>query len=374
MRVCFYIYSLASGGAERVTATLASYWGRKGWDVTIITLAGQDRDFYHVDDGVSRRALCLETRSTMPWQGVVNNVRRLWALRRVLRETQPDVAVAMMSTANVTLALAGLGKPVATVGSERTYPPAAPLGRVWETLRRRCYPRLSALVAQTTEGADWVKVNAPAPRVCVIPNPVQYPVASHEPRLTPSVVKAKTNCRYVLLSVGRLSHEKAFDRLIDAFARISDGYPDWALVVLGEGQERTALEARVVSEGLHQRIRFPGAVGNIGEWFEAADAYALTSRVEGFPNTLLEAMAYGVPSVAVDCMTGPREILRHEIDGLLVPQDDPEALVTALQRLLGDPALRARLSKQAVEVRGRYAVARIAEQWEQLFDSLLSSR
>ena len=117
----------------------------------------------------------------------------------------------------------------------------------------------------------------------------------------------------------------------------------------------------------------PGKTGNIGAWYEIADAYVLTSRYEGFGNTLVEALAYGVPAVSVDCETGPREILRHEVDGLLVPQDDPDALVSALDRLMRDDDLRASFSIRAREAVERFSVKRIAGLWEVLFEDLLAN-
>lgn len=365
-----FIHSLSGGGAERVTATLANHWAQQGWLVTIVTAAGVERDFYELDERVERIALECDATSANTWQALGNNFRRIRALRRILKEHRPDAAVAMMTTANAVLAWASLGLPVVTVGSERTYPPAMPLGRAWSMVRRWSYPHLSALVAQTRQSAAWLQGNAPAPRIAVIPNPVRFPLPAHEPRLSPTVAREGTGCSRLLMAVGRLGEEKRFDRLLDAFASVSQAHPDWMLVILGEGRQRASLEDQITSLGLGERVRLPGAVGNVGEWYEAADIYSLTSRFEGFPNTLIEALAHGLPAVAVDCETGPREILRHEVDGLLVPQDDQKGLVEALDRIMGDPELRARLAERAVEAQGRFAVSSVAVRWEQLFNSL----
>jgi len=370
MRLLFYIHSLSAGGAERVTATLANYWAGQDWSVTVVTVTGRERDFYALDERIKRIVLKLDAESATPRQAIINNWRRVRALRRVLQLEKPDVAVAMMATANVVLALAGWGLPVKTIGSERIHPPTFPLGRAWEVMRRLSYPRLNALVAQTRQSAEWLKLNAPAPHIEVIANPLHYPLSFQEPRVTPADVLEETGCARLLLAVGRLDQQKGFDRLLSAFASLQAN-SDWALVILGEGRQRKSLEDQASALGIEHRVRFPGAVGNVGEWYEAADIYVMTSRFEGFPNTLVEALAYGVPAVAVDCETGPREILRHKVDGLLVPQDDPTALEKALDRLMRDPELRARFAARAVEARERFAVARIAEQWEALFTKLL---
>ncbi len=367
MKLLLFIYSLSSGGAERVTATLANHWAAKGWAVTVVTVASTDRDFYALAPQVRRVELNLAVHSRHLGQAVVNNLRRVFALHRILRQEKPSVAVAMMATANVMLAIAGHLSGVPTIGSERTNPVMLPLGRFWELARRWTYPLLGCLVAQTRESAAWLQEHAPVSHIAVIPNPVLYPMIPQPPHFLPATVIAPLRGRRLLLAVGRLEEEKGLDRLLIAFSAISERHADWSLVILGQGSLRQALMEQAAELSIQDRFAMPGTVGNIGEWFEVADLYVLTSRFEGFPNTLLEALAHGLPSVAVDCETGPREIVRHEVDGLLVPQDQPEALMAALDRMMSDPALRARFSERAIEARERFSVERVAGQWEELF-------
>ena len=119
--------------------------------------------------------------------------------------------------------------------------------------------------------------------------------------------------------------------------------------------------------GLAERVLLPGRAGNVGDWYAASSLYVMSSRFEGFPNTLAEAMACGLPAVSFDCDTGPRDIIRHEVDGLLVPAGDAAALEAALRRLMADPALRGRFAARASEVRERFSLASVSARWEQLF-------
>jgi glycosyltransferase involved in cell wall biosynthesis len=192
-----------------------------------------------------------------------------------------------------------------------------------------------------------------------MPNPILYPIPEGIPAPNPTNLKAKLGGGNYLLAVGRLAKEKGFDRLLAAFARVHARHPDWRLVILGEGPLRAELEQKSDELGLSEAVALPGTVGNIGDWYEACDAYVMTSLFEGFGNTLAEALVYGLPAVAVDCETGPREILRHEVDGLLVPQDNQDALVDALDLMIGSKELRA-----------RFAVGLIAGHWEGLFRSV----
>ena len=370
MKVLFLISSLGCGGAERVTACLSNHWAGKGWDVTIMTLAGCDRDFYALEPSVRRSALGLSRDSRHMLSGALNNMRRLVRLRREIRERRPDVAIGMMTGANCLLALACAGLGLTVLGSERIHPPLFPLSPVWQRVRRLTYPHLDGIVAQTAQSACWLRENAGARSVTVIANPLEYPLQSHEPRVDPKDILGGGPGRKVLLAVGRLEAQKGFDRLLEAFARLAPRVPDWRLVILGEGGLRAELHRQAATLGIAERACFPGRVGNIADWYMAADLYVLTSRYEGFPNTLLEAMAHGLPVVAVDCETGPRDVIRPGVDGLLVPQGDQTGLTAALERLMSDESLRRRLGREARSVRERFATARIARLWEDFMKSV----
>ncbi len=368
MSLLIFIHSLSSGGAERVTTNLANYWAAKGWSITVVTLAPQSLDFYELHPAVIRIALNQTGDSAHSLVGAWNNLHRAWALRRVLRAVRPDIALSMMSTANVLLALAAWGLPVCAIGSEHIHPPQIPLGCVWERLRRYAYGHLAAVTALTIESAAWLKAHTRVRRVPVIANAAPWPLPVQSPRLEPASVGIAGRQR--LLAVGRLSLQKGFDRLIAAFAPLAGRYPHWELVILGEGPLRPALQAQVDAANLAQRVFLPGRAGNIGQWYESAALYVMSSRFEGFPNTLAEALAYGLPAVSFDCDTGPRDIIRHEVGGLLVAAGDVAGLTAALERLMGDAALRQRFAERAVEARERFSMERIAGLWEALFAEL----
>lgn len=371
MRLCLIISSLASGGAERVATTLANHWVQKGWYITVITLASRATDFYALDPAVRRIALNCIGQSRTRAEGLLNNLGRLRLVRRALQAEKPDIALGFMPSINIITGLACLGTGITAVGSEHTHPPMQPLEQPWRSLRRALYPRLAAVSALTQTSADWVRQHTGARRVPMIPNPIPYPLPSGEPRIDPKTILRGLVGEYTLLAVGRLTFEKGFDRLLDAFAALRKRHPQWHLVILGDGPLRDALCNQRARLGLESSVALPGVVGNVGDWYAAADTYVMTSHFEGFGNTLAEALSYGVPAVAVDCETGPREILRHGVDGLLVPQDDSHALIQALDRVMGDPELRARFAKRAVEARERFAVGRVAAKWESLFEEIM---
>jgi glycosyltransferase involved in cell wall biosynthesis len=243
------------------------------------------------------------------------------------------------------------------------------LGFFWETLRKHTYGLLNAVIALASEGETWIKSNTNAQRVSVIPNAVTWPLSGQEPRISPSAL-----CQFkkkLLLAVGRLEAQKGFDWLIEAFANLADEHPDWDLVILGEGSLRPMLEETVRMSDLEHRIFLPGRAGNMAEWYESADLYVMSSRFEGFPNTLIEAMAHGLAAVSFDCDTGPRDIIRHELDGLLVSKGDVTELTAALDRLMRDTLTRQRFAERAVEVRERFSMEKVAGMWVKLFEEIL---
>ena len=242
------------------------------------------------------------------------------------------------------------------------------MDRAWGTARRLVYGRLDAVVALTDECSRWIATHTSARSVPVIPNAVTFPLPCGAPWIVPNRVIAPW--RRVLLAVGRLDPVKNLEGLLAVFARLANRHPGWDLVILGEGPERSALQVASVALGLEGRVLMPGIAGNIAHWHARCDLYVLSSHSEGFPNALAEALCHGMPVVSVDCDTGPRDIIRHGIDGLLVAPGDPAALERALDSLMGNSAFRQQFAAQAADARQRFSIERIAGMWETLFSQL----
>lgn len=372
MKLLFFIHSLDGGGAERVTANLANYWADNGWNIIIVTLAPLSLSSYPLNSTVEHISLGLAGDSQNQLLGLFQNVRRIWALRRVLRQRRPQIALSMMTTANVVLALSACGTGVRSVGSERIHPPQNPLGWAWERLRRSFYGRLDAMTALTSESARWLERETSASLVTVIPNAVTWPLPVSEPEVDPMSVCYPS--REVLLAVGRLEPQKGFEQLLSAFAAVAQKHLNWDLVILGEGTLRRKLEAQIRRDGLERRVWLPGRAGNMKAWYDHADLYVLSSRFEGFPNSLSEAMSHGLAAISFDCDTGPRDIIRHGIDGLLVPPGDVPGLISALDRLMGDAEMRERFASRAAEILERFSMRRISGIWQQLFERLVNDK
>ncbi|MDH2054438.1 glycosyltransferase family 4 protein [Achromobacter marplatensis] len=369
LRVLLFIHSLHGGGAERVAADLSAHWAQMGREVMVVTQASADGDVYALHPNVRREVLHTAGEGG-GLRGIWSNVQRVRALRRVIKAFRPDIVLGMMTTASVLSVLASSGLGCRVIATEHTHPPSQTLSGLWLRLRRLTYPRAARVVALTRGTAEWIEQHVPGSRLAVIPNPVHWPLPRAEPLLTP----VSGDGRKRLLAVGRLHADKGFDLLIQAFATLAPSHPDWDLVILGEGDERAALEAQVGKAGLASRISMPGRAGNVGDWYDSADLYVLTSRFEGLSNTLLESMASGLAAVSFDCDTGPREIVREGIDGVLVrPNGDVPALCKALADVMGNDAARQRMAQAATDVRDRFSATRVLQQWQELFDGVRGS-
>lgn len=352
-RVAVVIHHLGLGGAERVVALLTERWARAGRDVTVVTLASPRGDVNALAPEVHRVSLDVAADSRSALEGAVRGLGRVRALRAALAAARPDVAVSFMPETSVLTLLAAAGRGLPVVVCERSEPRRAPLARGWRTLRRVAYRGASALVVQTEAAAAWAR--GLCPRVEVVPNYVEPPPRTARALDGPGPKR--------LYAVGRLHAAKGFDLLLEAFARVAGERPDWSLVVLGEGGERSRLEALARRLGVEGRVALPGRVDRPIDHLVDGQAFVLSSRYEGFPNALLEAMSAGLPVVAFACPNGPAEAIAHGRDGLLVPPEDVAALAAALARVMDSPEERARLGGQAREIVVRYGPERILPRW-----------
>jgi glycosyltransferase involved in cell wall biosynthesis len=353
--------SMESGGAERVAASLANAWTMRGEEVTLMaTFSGRGSSAYKLHDSVN--LVYLADMVSGRRKSLLNQIGRLSALRRFISAAGPDVIVSFLSNVNVAgvLASALLGTPI--VVCERVDPFAMPAAALLRLARRCTYPFADAVMVQTQSVASKLVASGWVLRhLAIIPNPIPTQVCEVQRTLSAD----GSRC---LLGVGRLEEQKQFSLLIRVFASLHHRYPNWKLRIVGEGRLRTDLEAQIAQLGLRERVSLPGRTAAIERELAVADAFVLTSKYEGFPNSLLEAMAAGLPCVAFDCPSGPREISMNGEVAILVPQDDELALADELQRLLSNPYLRNELGDRArASVLGRFAIEIVLAQWDRLF-------
>ena len=226
-------------------------------------------------------------------------------------------------------------------------------------------PRADVVALLTPSIAEWLRgqLGAVAPEIVVMPNPLPQGFA---PR---SLLDSRT-----IVAAGRLVMEKQFTKLVEAFADVADQLPGWRLRILGQGHQRPHLVRETRKRGLWDRVELPGSTTDMPSEWGRASICALTSRAEGFPLGLQEAMAAGVPCVTFDCASGPREIVRHEVNGLLVAPESIAGMSAALLRLGTDDDLRHRLGAGALESAAEWDADVLAGRWVEIFEAAIARR
>jgi GalNAc-alpha-(1->4)-GalNAc-alpha-(1->3)-diNAcBac-PP-undecaprenol alpha-1,4-N-acetyl-D-galactosaminyltransferase len=334
----------------------------RGHDVSIITFFPATADFYEVPQGADRIALGINQNSPTAFHGVYNNVKRLRILRRTIESTAPDVVISHIHRTNVItlLALRRLSVPIIVV--EHNEPGMSTVRRGWDRLRRVTYPGAQKLVS-VSHGVDNHFTWLPASKRAVIHNPITMDGCY---RAEKGLSNDLSYGARLITAMGRLTAQKGFDLLLSAFSLIAHKYPDWKLIVIGDGELRLGLETLRDDLSLAGRVDFVGLLSEPMRLLKSSQLFVMASRFEGFPYAALEAMACGLPVIYTDCPSGPREIISHGVDGVLVPNGDVNALATAMDRLLSDKNERRRLGERATEVVDRFGLERIIDQWEDL--------
>ena len=353
------------GGAQRVVSILCDHWSQNGYKVTLIsTYTGEKANHYQVHDNVSLKYL-----SDSPYfnqNKIANLIWKLFQLRKILKNLNPDQVISFLTRVNVASALSLLGIKSSLTICERTWTPFATLNKKLFWFYRILFKKVDRVIVQTDKSKYWLRENFPNIKVQVIANPTIYPIPyQNEKSIKPDNLLSQS--RKIILASGRLHKFKQFDLLINTFSSLEGDFPDWDLVILGDGEERKDLSSLLISLGLKNRIFLPGSVGNVSDWYERADLFVLSSSVEGFPNVLLEAMTYGLPCVSFDCDTGPRDMISSGVNGVLVdPKDKESGMTAALKQLLTDKDFRNKLSTNSILLRDKYSVKNIMQEWDRV--------
>ncbi|MGB5324269.1 MAG: glycosyltransferase [Pseudomonadales bacterium] len=333
-RLAMFLPDLSGGGAERVMVNLAIAFCERGIGVDLVLLKAEGAYLKELPSG----ARVVDLKASRMLTGFV-------ALAQYMRRERPPIMLAALSHANVTALLAALlsRSKVPVVVCEQSNatmdldnnPGIKP--KVVKVLMRWLYPRAYNIIAVSEGVADDLAnlLGMSANRISVVHNSVPIDEISNRSNLPVTHPWFVDKSTPVVLAVGRLRPQKDYETLLRAFS-IAIKERDLRLVILGEGELRSSLEALIEELGLAQAVALPGFTDNPYAYMRQADLFVLASRWEGLPMVLVEAMACGVPVISTDSPSGPAEILENGKWGRLVPVGDMNALARAMLDTLDD--------------------------------------
>ena len=356
MRIALTIHALFGGGAETLMSQLASRWSAAGHEIHLVTWSTSDTDQYSVPPEVRRHGLGLLIASKSRWRGFLANLRRVQSLRSTLKTIQPDLILSFCDQMNIVTLQAARKLSIPVIISEHSNPDKQRLSRIWEGWRSCTYPQCSECVVLTDEIAQFMQRWVSADSIRVIPAAIAPPVTLST-GLAPHARSDK-----LILAVGRLSPEKGFDLLIEAWRKIHHQLPGWQLHIAGSGSELASLteQARDL-----QSIKLLGWIPNAWPLYQQATMFVLSSRYEGFPVALVEALSQGCPSIATRCTEATqRPPLSTALQ--LVDTESSDQLAAAILQLAQQPDRRKQISEAGRQASSGFHWDKIGLLWDEV--------
>ena len=349
MKLTFVSSTLHAGGAERVISLLANSFCQKGYEVEIVCI-NKHLVFYPIDEKV--KVWFAEDEVKSP-----SILKKVFWLRNHIKNDRPDVVIAfMLEVYCVTLAsLIGVSVPV--ISSERIDPHF--FGRAKGLLRWLLLRRTTHLVVQTVRIKDFYSAKLQS-RITIIPNPVTDKVFS----LTPTLKQKR------IIAVGRLAYQKNYPMMFRAFAKVHHDFPDWQLVVYGNGPQKEEIRGVIERLGMEGHIILAGKSDHVVEEMNKSSLFVMSSDYEGMSNALLEAVCVGLPVISTD-VSGARDLITEGVNGYIVPVGNERALTLALSSMLSSPEKMDEMGRQSKALAPRFREEQIVGQWEELIKKVV---
>lgn len=353
----FIVPSLSKGGAERVVSVLASELIPKGRDAVVVTHFQAEKE-YPVNSAV--KIICLSELDEESYRKKMSGtylIKLAGMLRNVIVQQKPDYILPFLWTTCIRtdLALIGSSLKKKVIQTVRNNPEIFPENDLMKKYRNALVKKSRLTIVQNEQQkkyfpeTEWKKIQ-------VLPNPV-----------SPSLLQIERHEsveQFKIVGVGRLESQKNFDLLIDAVAYVATKYKNVTLDIYGEGSMRKELQAHIDSLKLQQVVTLKGRSSDYGEIYGTASLFVLSSDFEGMPNTLLEAMAVGLPCISTDCPTGPSDIIESGKNGILIPTGEKETLAKRIEELIQKSELRDELGVVAKKtIISRYTPEKITQKF-----------
>lgn len=359
MRIAMLIGSLSKGGTERVAVNLTDYLLKKGHQVTVVSQYIKEIE-YPINEA-AKRIISDITEAETTKSRVINFYRRFMKLRRIWQSEKPDIILSFIGKNNMMAIMTNYFLPAPVVVAVRGAPEEEYPTLFERHITRFLFRFADGIILQTEASRTFFPATVNR-KATVLRNPMES--RFFLPRFEGE--RDKT-----IVVVGRLEGFKNHLMLLKAFSELTERYPEYQLIIHGEGVMRKALEDEVALLGLAKRVSLPGASDHIEQDIYRAGMYVLSSDAEGVPNSLIEAMLLGLACIATDCPCGgPADLIRHGENGLLTPIKDAKKMKENLQYLIENPHLAEQMGKKAHSIQALFDPQIVYETWEKYLTML----
>lgn len=348
-KLLIFIGTMANGGAERVVSLISPYLFETFDSVEIMTFL-DDEVFYHIDKRIKFTVLEKYTNSKSP-------IKNGWYLRKYLKENRIDEVLSFLLPFNIVAALAAWGTGIPVVLADRSDP-----RQESKIIERRILRWLTysfcckKVIFQNSRNLNYFSGRIFRKGV-IIPNPVSLEIPAGSALLSDKKKK--------IVTVGRLTKAKNHPMLIKAFKEVAKQYPEYQLIIYGEGEERANEEAVVREEGLVEKVLLPGKFPDVHKRILDAEFFVLSSDYEGMPNSLAEALVLGLPCISTD-VSGAEDLMEDGVSGIIVPRGNQKAMEEAMRRLIANEEQRGIMAANAVHVAEKLRLENVAECWNKV--------
>ena len=355
MKIIFTLASLGSGGAERVVSLLSNKMAEQGHQMEIVCL--KFNDVYY--------QLHPEIKITLAMQQTKNRLTELFWLRKYIKREKPDVVIAFTEGVYCFTIAALLGTKIPVIASERLDPSAMTWKR--NLLKRILLPYADWLVVQTKAIKEYFPKSIQK-KTSIVFNPVKDEALASS--IENGKLKIENSERPRIISVARLYPQKNQEMMIRAFAKIADEFPDWQLVIYGEGPRRQSLQLIIDNLQLTDRVQLPGRTEKVIDELQKSKIFCLSSDYEGMSNSMIEAICVGLPAVSTK-VSGTDELIQDSVNGLLVDIGDEQGMTDALEKLIQDEELMKQMGEASRKKASLFSIDTIVEQWNSIINQVL---
>lgn len=354
----FLITGMVMGGAERVMATMANEFAKRGNEVLIVSLKDSSSD-YRLDPRVkivgAKGNIKSKYKLIRILKLIFSGIKSFFYYLYYLKTYKPDVVLSFLTYSNllavITRQLCVRNIPV--VISERCDP--LKRGYIIKKICEFIYPKADCLVCQSKRVGNYFRKLDGMTNIKIIPNPVSLEcIAQTVPE----------NRRKAIIAVGRLNSQKNYNLLIEGFQEIKNDYSDYIVEIYGEGPEYNNLNQKIRALHLENNIFLMGIKNNVMQSVNDAKLFVMTSDFEGFPNALVEAMASGLPVISTDFPTGiAKELIKDGVNGYVVPRNDKKELAKAMVKILSNSELQESMSSENRKIAKQLDIDKILDKW-----------